>query len=101
MMTMKKAHAEAMRRWGKTAMVERHKLALTEEAKAPLRERLAALRVESKPETKKERAELSGEILRYRCNVGVVVNIAGMFSAYEIKGQGDTFEAAFAHADKR
>ena len=73
-MTTKQALKKAVGIWGKTAMVEDHK----------------------KPTTTK-RKDGRTVVLAERYRVGKVM--FGMF--FEVKGDGDTWEAAFASAERR
>lgn len=95
MMTKRRAQAEAEKRWGGDAHVRHAPRAMAEAHKAPLLERLKLLRSEGRRETVTERNELVECILTYRCVVGYV---SGGF--YSVRGSGDTWEEAFAKADK-
>jgi hypothetical protein len=100
MMSKTRALVEAKAKWGKAAAIRYNRGALTEPAKAPLRERLQSLRAEANPETKKERNDLTGTLMTHRCEVGYVAGVGGV-SFYCIQGSGDTWEAALQQAASR
>lgn len=97
MMNEQAALTEARRLWGRDARVRYNKKALTDEAKLPLRSRLAELRAQADPATKAERSELSGRIVTYRCELMVVSRAAGLAIGH-VRGWGDTWEEAFKRA---
>ena len=113
-MTNKKALAEATKRWGKQAGIRHTPKATDQAGREAVRAKLKELRA-NKPVLRADletRAEwdahrLAGREWRaaestaqsislcsYRCTVGKVT------WAFEGKGQGDTWEEAFAQADK-
>lgn len=121
--TIKEAHAHAMKLWGKSAMVSDGKVETSSGLRDAASERLRVLRAE-KPEIRPieewpeemtlgtYRAELKAaqarrrawreqenaaicEAVRYRYSVGV----GGLW--FLVKGQGDTWEAAFEAAERR
>lgn len=106
-MNRSQALKAAVRRWGKNAAVrdDGPKRASTPERRAEASELLKALRAsipkDRKP-TREEREQIDqlfSESLRMRYTVGVIHTV--IFSAFWIKGNGDTWEDAFAEADKR
>ena len=107
--TQKAALAEATRRWGKNAAVRLDKRALVGEERAAATERMREHNaqkptpqyVEGKTtpeyrEWRKRGDELLGQHYNHRCTIGAVM--FGMF--FEVKGQGDTWDAAFAAVDE-
>jgi hypothetical protein len=109
-MTKAQAWKEAQKRWGKRAIIRHSPRALTEAAKAPLRERRKAVKAELEvtprtPETMTKRSalireerDLMGRVLGDRCSVGQEMDI---LAAFHVMGSGDTWEQAFAKADER
>jgi hypothetical protein len=49
---------------------------------------------------RKELRELDGQACGWRCSVGVVDSMAGLGSVALVHGQGDTWEEAFAAAQR-
>lgn len=90
-MTDKQAHKESVRRWGKNAYNSLRTNAITKE------ERAAILAKPKEERTKEERTHAAAS---YRCTVGILKTIGGLCSFNEVQGQGDTWEEAFAAADR-
>jgi len=109
-MTKAQAWKEAQARWGKRAIIQHRPKALTEDAKAPLRERRKIVKAElaalpRTPETQAQRGlllreenTLMGQVLGDRYSVGQEMDI---LAAFHVMGSGDTWEQAFAKADER
>lgn len=109
-MTKATAWKEAQQRWGKRAIIRHSPRALTEDQKAPLRERHKQVKAElaaipRTPETQEQRRallreerDLFGQLIGDRCNVG---NLMDILNAFHVMGSGDTWEQAFAKADER
>ncbi len=115
-MTTKQALREAVRRWGKTAGVRSAPKAATKVEREAARARVIELRA-NKPrlrpdwqtrqewdahnaavcQWRQEEREAQDTIFSYRCTVGAIEH----HIAFCVKGQGDTFEEAFAEADRR
>lgn len=85
-MTQKMALAEARRRWGEDATTTYRPNAIGAE------ERAAIL---AKPREQRTREERTDSACSWRCTLGV--SAMGMFNV--VRGQGDTWESAFAAAD--
>jgi hypothetical protein len=99
-MSKTQALIEARLRWGKQAVVRYNGKALTEPEKAPLRERYRALLAERTPENRQERDGLFSKLFTHRCDVGYVQSAMGI-CMFSVHGHGDTWEDAFARADRR
>jgi hypothetical protein len=106
-MTSKAALAEAVRRWGKQALVrDEPRSASTPEQRAEYSRRYTEIREKLKAETDKEaRANLHAEekalrVLphRFRYSVGHAA-LDGLF--FMVEGEGDTWEECFAKAEER
>lgn len=112
-MTKAQAWKEAVKRWGKKAIIDFRPRALIEPDKVPLRGRHTALREEilavekldQTPELRerlralrREKQELFGLLIGDRCQVGKEMEI---LRAFHVMGSGDTWEEAFAKADER
>lgn len=115
-MTKAQALMEARTRWGKNAVVRYNKGAFREgdrkQASADLKEHRThkpvvpptgrdAAYVQAFREWKAEEEKLFWIVMREPCDVGTLDNIANVFTAFHIHGSGDTWEQAFAKADRR
>ncbi len=104
-MNTKQALAQARKRWGKKAVVQDIKLDTSPERREQARKRYAELKDLKgdalTPELKKERDNIRSWQWTFRFAVGRIESIAGAFEAFWVKGQGDTWEQAFAEADAK
>lgn len=106
-MNRSQALKAAVRRWGKNAAVrdDGPKRASTPERRAEATKQLVDLRAsipKDRRPTKEEREQIDqlfSASLRMRYTVGVIHTV--VFSAFWVKGTGDTWEDAFAEADRR
>jgi hypothetical protein len=102
-MNIKGALKEAIKRWGKAARVADHKQPSSQERRAEAHKQLMRLRglpdSERTKEIRKHMSDLTSIALYYRYSVGTIGG-AGGFAWFSVRGHGDTWEEAFAHADK-
>lgn len=106
-LTLKTAYKKARKLWGKTACVEDKgtkrggTAQQRDQARSSQRERIERLTQEKghkrnwTPQERMEVQDLGAASFRYRFTVGHIM--MGMF--FSVKGQGDTWEEAFAKAE--
>lgn len=105
-MNSKQAMTQARARWGKKAAVQDSGKETSEAIRKAASAEVERLRATLTKEQQKEPAnrklirDLSNVSCNFRYQVGSVQSIAGVFSAFLISGQGDTWEEAFARADR-
>jgi hypothetical protein len=98
-MTDKKALAEARKRWGKAANVQDRPKAPTAEQRAAAHEVMVRYKADRASVTREELLRSQGTALCYRYSVGEVT--AYPIPLFHVRGQGDTWEEAFAEADRK
>lgn len=102
-MTRNEALQRAVRLWGKQAAVRDNGHPTSEADRAAARieyERLRAMPAADRDAAqRKEINRLRGLSCYYRYTVGTVWSIGG-FGAFSVMGEGDTWDAAFAKAEK-
>ena len=96
-MTAKTALAEARRRWGRLAAVRERKDAPTAAGRRAASAVCKLNRATRGVLSREAVLDAMHMALTYRCSVGHVA--MGVF--FHVEGQGDTWEEAFAAADKR
>lgn len=105
-MNQRQALKEATKRWGKAAAIRDQKNCdATPESRAAAHKRLVELNaICTTPELRKqhsnERDDVRGRANWYRYTVGEIGGVGGI-QFLRVHGQGDTWEEAFAAADKR
>lgn len=96
-MTFKQAAARAKVLFGKAGHVSEIPNAPDKAERESRRAKRAEIKAVGRKLTAAEQREL--ETLQYRCTVGVVISVGG-FAFCHVKGQGDTWEEAFAAAER-
>ena len=105
-MTKQQAMREARRRWGKNSVIEDigWKRASTKAERNAATQEVRAIRMLPRDEQRQHRKRLD-ELLsiqfgeQYR--VGELTPLPGLGAAFHIRGVGDSWEEAFAEADRR
>lgn len=103
-MNRSQALKEAVRLFGKNAAVRDlgRKFATNEQerraASAEYRRLVDSLGTEGKKQRRKELDDLFARSVRYQFTVGAISTL-GPFRAFSVRGQGDTWEEAFAKVD--
>lgn len=107
-MNQAQAMARAQAMYGRTASVrDDRKESSPEQREAGRKEfaRLKAMAVPTTPEEakqyRKERQQASWQSFYYRYSVGNIWHVGGMFSAFTVLGEGDTWAEAVAKAEAR
>lgn len=103
-MTRSQALAKAVRLWGKKAAVRDDGKPTSDAGRAVGRaeaERIKALPADQQKALSKERSYARSTACHYQYSVGHIMVCGGMFSAFVVEGQGDSWEAAFAKATKK
>lgn len=101
-MNAKQALAQARARWGKRAAVEDMgpKYDITPEQRAAAKIELARLKALPKEQQDRKLIQQTASITwRQRYKVGEIQDM-GFMAAFFVRGNGDTWQAAFADADK-
>lgn len=105
-MNRSQALKEAARLWGKKAAVQDDgpkrpsSPELRAACSAELKELNAARTKDETKEARQRRMQLLGESGHYRYQVGTIVSMCGL-AGFFVRGQGDTWEEAFAKAQER
>lgn len=107
MMNAKQALAQARVLWGSKARVQAGRIQTSPQIRdagvaerARLKDLLKAQVSEDERRVlNKQLMDASSAACRYQFQVGFIMNVAGMFSAFMVSGQGDTWEEAFAKAE--
>lgn len=102
-MTKSQALHHAVKLWGKAAAVQDYGQPSSPEKRATASAALDKMRAQKEPpggytkEQRKAKLVLVSDALYYRYTVGTVMSMAGL-GCFLVKGQGDTWEAAFDKA---
>jgi hypothetical protein len=109
-MTQAQAFQWAKSKWGKDAWTELRRTAPVGEERKRLTAEMVAHRAKeppfkgSTPEERKawhtEHKRFQGLLLSQRCQLGNLFHMPGLGVGREIKGWGDTWEEAIAHAER-